>query len=111
MGVTVTIGNQISEEAVMEYEFDKGELIGVPAGFQKVTEMGTLIYHLTLSDGKDPTADVEVNIQATSSSDALNCTVSPSTIRFIPNNATQFEIKVQTFGNKIDEGTNAVAYT
>eukprot|EP00942_MAST-04A_sp_MAST-4A-sp1_P011916 g11916.t1 len=116
LGVTVAIGNQVSEQADMKYEFDKGELNGVPAGIQKVTETSTLTYYLTLSDGKDPTQNVVVDIQATTSilsNSTLNCTVIPSTITFLAtdSNITQFEVQVQTMGNEIDEGTNAVAYT
>jgi hypothetical protein len=106
-GVTVTVDGQASTRVEYCYDVDKGELTGVPAGVQRVEEMKDLKYTIGLTKGVTPSAPVTVSL----STPSQKCTVMSTSIVFPTNaNGTQMAV-VQTSGNEIDEGTEAVAFT
>jgi hypothetical protein len=109
----VTVNGQRSNEGQFCYEFDKGEMIGVPAGVQRIAEKGEIMYELGLSTGMVPTADVNVQLLAASSDpQASSCTVEPALVVFPANwNGTTMGVRVNVSGNNIDEGTSQVAFT
>ena len=87
-------------------------MIGVPTGIQNVKETESLDYSIRLSEGMDPSSQVNITISAVSSKpNFFDCIVKPLMITFIPNaTANAITIKLETTGNVIDEGTNEIAY-
>ncbi len=95
------------------YDFDKGEVTGIPVGNQTVAEDAAFEYNIGLTFGMVPTQDVIIRLHATSTSQGLSCILTPSNITIPANdgNNTQKSVVLATSGNLIDEGTGAIAYT
>eukprot|EP00942_MAST-04A_sp_MAST-4A-sp1_P012240 g12240.t1 len=112
--IDIVVGDQRSvARGSFTYEFNKGELNGVPLDVQIVSEMEELTYVISLSDGIPPSKNVIITLEATSTKGgALNCTVNPASVTILANdNGTEIPVTIKTDGNLIDEGTDAVSYS
>ena len=93
-------------------DVDKGEITGVPAGLQVVSEMEALSYTIGLTDGVNPTSKVVIRLETAFTNPEFNCTVVPVNITIYANdNGTVTPISIRTSGNVIDEGTDTLAYS
>ena len=88
----------------------KGEVTGVLVGVQNVIEANNLTYSIGLS--RTPLSSVEVVLQVSSANSAYMCALSETRLVFSPSDAlgATKPIILQTSGNLIDEGTNAILY-
>eukprot|EP00945_MAST-04E_sp_MAST-4E-sp1_P000261 g261.t1 len=107
MNVRLTAGpkghEQQSNIAGYEYEFDKGTLLGIPEGRQRVSEGANLTYRLSLTIvPKDDNVVVRLT--------ASGCTIVPTVLTFLVNQEEIYSINVGTTNNKVDEGT-VIAYS
>eukprot|EP00505_MAST-04D_sp_SCG-Rhode-Island_P004211 Stramenopile-MAST_4_protein_4211 len=106
-GVVVIVSKQASSRVEFRYAADKGQMTGLPNGVQQITEQGNVSYSVGLT--LTPKAEVTVQIVVLSSTSA--CLVAHPTLQFSSGENGTKPFTVQTIGNIIDEGTNAVAYT
>ena len=102
--VYIIVNGQSSNLVKFCYQFDKGEITGVPVRQQSVYETANYSYAI----GLQLAAKVTVQLRATPNSSRFRCAVIPSTLVF---NSTKTQaVTVTTTGNMIDEGTDETVY-
>jgi hypothetical protein len=108
--IIVTVDGQTSNRRQYCYDADKGELTGLPVGIQQITEAKNITYTIGIS--LVPDNDIEIHLQAVSTSVNYNCFITPSMITFPASSpiTTTETIHISTQGNVIDEGTDAITY-
>eukprot|EP00944_MAST-04C_sp_MAST-4C-sp1_P011566 g11566.t1 len=87
----------------------EGTLSGLPVGVQEVAEATNLSYSIGLT--RVPTATVRLSLEVVETHQALKCFVSPTDIVLESGQSATHDVIVQTQGNTIDEGTNAITYS
>jgi hypothetical protein len=108
----ITINGQNSNTAQFQYDYNRGEMTGIPSGDQRVFEKTSLSYSIGLTKHVVPTAAVTVTLVATSSKTMYPCTVTPETIVFnLTSENGVTPVHVETSGNSKDEGTNVAMAT
>ena len=108
--VKVSVDGQTSNGMYLRYYSDRGDLVGVPSNLQRTNENSTIEYSISLT--LNPNPNVIVNLEASllnpPTHPTMICSVSPSQIQF--SNMTSKAITVRVGGNRVDEGTDAMAF-